>query len=72
MMAHEVEIAMTLLTTDSVMELKDGLWQTFRLDHLLMRTHFYFTPTHESNPVKIFFKSSNPDIFISAVLYDNS
>ncbi len=60
MMAHEVEMAVTLMTQDSVMELKDGVWETFRVDELLVRTHFYFTPTHFSNPVKIFFKSTNP------------
>lgn len=66
-----MEVAMTLLTTDSVMELKDGVWQTFQLDDLLMKTHFYFSPTHDTNPVKIFFKSTDPSIFISALLYDN-
>ncbi len=62
---------MTLLTKDSVMELKDGICQTFQLDNLLIKTHFYFLPVHDLNPVKIFFKSTDTNIFLSAVLYDN-
>lgn len=62
---------MTLLTADSVMQLKDGVWQTFNVDDLLVNTHFYFVPTHEDNPVKIFFKSTDPNIYLTASLYDN-
>ena len=36
-----------------------------------MKTHFYFIPTHEKNPSKIFFKSSQPDIYLTALLYNN-
>lgn len=53
------------------MELKDGVWETFKIDYLLVNTHFFFTPTHDNNPVKIFFKSSDPNIYLTASLYDN-
>lgn len=62
---------MTLLTADSVMELKDGVWETFKVDELLVNTHFYFVPMHENHPIKIFFKSTNPNIYLTAALYDN-
>lgn len=71
LMTHEVEVSMTLLTADSVMELKDGVWETFKVDDLLVNTHFYFVPLHANNPVKIFFKSTDPNIYLTASLYDN-
>ena len=71
LMTHEVEVSMTLLTADSVMELKDGVWETFKVDDLLVNTHFYFVPLHANNPVKVFFKSTDPNIYLTASLYDN-
>jgi len=32
MMAHQVDVALTLLTAESVIELKDGIWEHFKVD----------------------------------------
>lgn len=43
-MSVEVDITITLLVKESVIELKDGLWQTFSINTIAESSHFYFFP----------------------------
>jgi hypothetical protein len=63
-MDRKVNLQLTLLSTNSIIELHDGLWQFFPEELTSATTHFYFFPKHLSNPVSILYQSNNPDLRI--------
>jgi hypothetical protein len=52
------------LVKDSVIELKDGLWQTYAINTIATTSHFYFLPTTKNSSISILYKSSLVDIGI--------
>jgi hypothetical protein len=63
-MDRKVNLQLTLLSTNSIVELHDGLWQFFPEELTSTTTHFYFFPKHLNNPVSILYQSNNPDLRI--------
>ena len=60
----QIEVTITLLVKDSVIELKDGLWQTYALNTVAQTSHFYLLPTTKNSSISILYKSSLVDIGI--------
>jgi hypothetical protein len=61
-MEIEIDITVTLLVKDSVIELKDGLWQTYAINTIARTSHFYFLPTTKNTSISILYKSSLVDV----------
>ena len=61
-MDMQIDITITLMTKHSVIELKDGLWQTFSLNSVAETSHFFFYPQHRGKDVNIIYKSSDSDL----------
>jgi hypothetical protein len=49
---------------DSVIELKDGLWQNYNINLASISSHFYFIPNHQNHSTTIFYKSTIVDLKI--------
>lgn len=45
-MQVEADVTITLLLSNSVIELKDGIWQTYDINEAAATAHFYFLPKH--------------------------
>ena len=43
-MDKQVDISITLMGRDEVIELRSGLWQSFDLHSVAKTAHFYFSP----------------------------
>jgi hypothetical protein len=52
------------LISDSVIELKDGVWQNYDINSISSSSHFYYIPNHPNHSTTIFYKSSLPDLKI--------
>ena len=57
-MDYQIEINLVLMTKHSVIEMRDGLWQTFYHNAIAETSHFYFFPRYEENDINIIYKSS--------------
>ncbi len=58
-----------MLVKDSVIELKDGLWQTYAINTIAKTSHFYFMPHTKNSSINIMYKSSLVDIGISYTIW---
>lgn len=65
----EIDITLTLLVKDSVIELKDGLWQTYAINTIAKTSHFYFLPTTKNSSISVMYKSSLVDIGIAYTIW---
>lgn len=54
---------------ESVVELKDGIWETFAINTIAESTHFYFFPKLVNQSVSIMYKSDIFDIQLSYNLW---
>lgn len=70
-MDMQIDITITLMTKHSVIELKDGLWQTFALNSVASSSHFYFFPQHKDKDVTIIYKNSDTDLRIIYRVYNS-
>lgn len=41
-----LDVTLTLLTRDAIVELKDGFWESFPIKEMTSSFHFYFLPKH--------------------------
>ena len=64
-MEMEVDIAITLMGIDSIMELKDGIWQNFELNKVAKTSHFFFYPHNKENDVNLIYKTDDQTIRLS-------
>lgn len=64
-----MDITVTLLVKDSVIQLKDGLWQTYAINTIAQTSHFYFLPSHKNSSVSILYKSTLVDIGLAYTLW---
>jgi hypothetical protein len=46
-MGIEVDIAITLMSQHTILELKDGIWQSFSTNSIAKTAHFYFHPRNK-------------------------
>ena len=57
-----MDITVTLLIKDTIIELKDGIWGTYQINHIAETSHFYFTPGNKNRSVIIQYQSENVDL----------
>jgi hypothetical protein len=63
---------MTLLTQESVIELKDSIWQSYSLSLTTAFTHFYFHPKHKNKTINIIYNSTFKDLSLMYKVFDAS
>lgn len=57
-MPVEIDITITLIVRNSIIELKDGIWQSYSENSLINTAHFYFYPKHQDKNVVLLYQSS--------------
>ena len=67
----QIDITITLMTKHSIIELKDGLWQTFALNSVASTSHFYFSPQHYDRDASIIYKNTDVDLRIVYKIYNS-
>ena len=70
-MSVEVDITVTLLMHDAIIELKDGIWQSYGINEMSATSHFWFAPKQKDHATTIFYKSSIPDLKIMYTLWES-
>ena len=65
----EVDVTITLMEENAVVELKDGIWQTYDINEAASTAHFYFLPKHIKHSLSIFYHSFNIDLKITYKLW---
>ncbi len=68
-MKVQIDVTLTLLVKDSVIELKDGQWQTYAINTIAQTSHFYFLPKTKNSSIDIMHKSSLVDLGISYTIW---
>ena len=68
-MEVEADVTLTLMVRDVVVELKDGIWQTYDINEASSTAHFYFLPKHQKHSISIFYHSYNVNLRISYTLW---
>lgn len=63
------DLTLTLMVKESVIELSDGLWQSYSLNDIVKSSHFYFLVKNEHKSVSIFYRSAYVDLGISYTLW---
>jgi hypothetical protein len=57
------------MVRDVVVELKDGIWQTYDINEAASTAHFYFLPKHQQHSITIFYHSYDIDLRLSYILW---
>ena len=65
----EIDITLTLMLEHSIIELKDGVWQSFPVNKISTSSHFYFFPRHQNQSVDLAYKSTYNDLRIVYTLW---
>lgn len=45
-MPTEADVTITLMLKESVIELKDGIWQDYNINLASISAHFFYVPNH--------------------------
>ena len=72
-MSIEVDFTITLYARNAVIELKDGIWQSFPADLVMATSSFYFYPRHNRSDLLLLFHSPLTRTRVTSTLfrYDN-
>lgn len=65
----EVDIAITLMSQHTILEIKDGIWQSFPLNSVAKSSHFYFHPRNHDHDISLMFKTTDPAIRLKYRLF---
>ena len=68
-MKIELDLTLTLLVKDSVIEVKDGIWQTFKTGTIAETSHFFYLPKSENASISIMYRSSLVTMGIAYTLW---
>ena len=68
-MDKEVDFTVTLLTKESVMEVKDGIWLALPATYLSTTSNFYFYPHHSDHNILIYYHSTLTNLRVSYLLW---
>lgn len=71
-MEMEIDISLTLMSKDSIIELKDGIWETYALNSVASSSHFYFFPHHKENDISIIYKNSDTELRLAYKIFRNN
>jgi hypothetical protein len=56
-MKMEVDFTLVLFSKNAVIELKDGIWQSFPATYMMSSSSFYFYPRHNTSDILVLFNS---------------
>lgn len=65
----EIDIAITLMSQHTILEIKDGIWQSFPLNSVATSAHFYFHPRNMDRDIGLMFKTTDPGIRLKYRLF---
>lgn len=65
----EIDIAITLMSRNSIIELKDGVWQGFDLSTIAKTAHFFFYPQSRSEDISLLYKTDQRKIRLKYRLF---
>lgn len=65
----EIDIAITLMSQHTILELKDGIWQSFPLNSIAKTSHFYFHPRHKDADIALMYKTTDPNLWLKYRLF---
>ena len=68
----EIDIAITLMGRDEIIQLQSGVWQSFDLHSVAKSAHFFYDPKLKKKSidnVNIYFKTSDPNVRLAYTLY---
>ena len=68
-MGVEVDLTLTLMIKDSIIEIKDGIWNSFKETEVAKTTHFFFLPKHQNKSVTILYQADFIDLKIMYTLW---
>ena len=68
-MSSDQDVTITLMLKESVIELKDGIWNYFKINEVAENTHFYFFPKHKNKSVTLTYHSDMVDLKIAYALW---
>ena len=68
-MDKEVDISITLMGRNEVIEMQTGLWQSFDLHSVAKTAHFYYSPKKNGADVNIYFRTSDSDVRVAYRVY---
>ena len=68
-MDMEVDIAITLMSRDAVVELKDGIWQGFDMNSVAKTAHFFFYPHSRNEDITLFYKTQDQKVRLKYRLF---
>jgi len=68
-MEIEIDITITLLTRNFVIELKDGIWQSYSESTVIKSAHFYFYPKHSDKNVVLIYRSTTDSLKLAYNLW---
>lgn len=57
------------MVKNSIIELKDGIWQSYAENTIATSSNFYFYPKHENKSVEIMYRSVFTDLRISYAIW---
>jgi hypothetical protein len=61
-MEVEIDITVTLMIKETIIELKDGIWGSYQINKVAENTHFYFLPKNKNRSITVLFKSDFVDL----------
>ncbi len=64
-------MTITIMLENSIIELKDGIWQNYDLNEAASSTNFYFLPKHEKHSTTIFYHSTLVDLKVAYTLWQS-
>lgn len=68
-MGIELDVTLTLMIKDSIIELKDGVWNSFKETEVSKTSHFYFLPKHPNKSVTILYRADYVDLKIMYTIW---
>ena len=65
-------MVLTQLVQDSIIELKDGIWQSLPLSVSTRSTHFYFAPKHQNKSITVINNTTYSRLHLGYKLWKNT
>ena len=68
---QKVDLTITVLMNNSIIELKPGVWQRYEMTSVTSSNHFYFYPNNKKFPVAIQFSHTYAVYKLAYLLWNN-
>ena len=68
-MSVVIDITVTLMVKDSIIELKDGIWNSYQINAIAENTNFYFLPKNKNRSITILYRSDFVDLKVMYTLW---